>query len=166
VDALLGSGPVWSYCFVIGTIAYVAADLVSRHANPASLVQEIVIWGLLTAFAASTMAGLIFLAEAISKATTDSLLGALLFFSISLTALNAIDATNAAIGEIGSSQASGAKRIFRFFENRYLQGGDRESVSFKGRKHVGVMLSELLILATALILATGFFTGWIYDWFN
>jgi hypothetical protein len=164
-DSLVGTGPIWSYLFAIGGISYAAARLIAAYANPASLVQEIVIWGLLTVAACCILAGLVLLAEAVAKAWTDPLLGALVFLGFAFGSLSCICVTNKAVNELGTSSAGGAKKFLRFFDSSYLQGGYREDIGFRGRWHVGILLVELMVLGLVLILATGFFTGWIYGWF-
>jgi hypothetical protein len=165
-DTLDGSGATWSYLLTAGGILFAIADISGRHANPTSIVQEIIVWTLLLASVCMIVAGLILLAEAIANLITDRILAFLTFLGIAIGALKTIDATTATINNIGTTTKTGMQKIFRFFDKRYLQGGQRADNGYQGRRHVGVLISEFIVLGVVIAMAIGFFFGWAYDWFT
>jgi hypothetical protein len=165
-EGLIGTGNSWSYLFGVATITWVALEFAARYANPTSFYQEVAIWALLTISVCLIEAGLILLAEAITKITTDPLLGAITFIGIALVALNRIDANREAINNPGTSNAKGTMKVLRFFENRYLQNGDRNKIGLKGRTHVGIIIAEIIVLVTVILLAIGFISGEVYNVFT
>ena len=87
------------------------------------------------------------------------------FLGMALVACQVVGANRKAIDDMGG-KSEDAVKYFRFFKERYQQGEEWEKAGLKGRIHFGLMLAQLVILVTVIILAVGFFMGWIYSRFS
>ncbi|NWF95803.1 MAG: hypothetical protein HXY34_06640 [Candidatus Thorarchaeota archaeon] len=164
VDSLVGTENVWSYFFAAATIAYAAAEAISTFAPPGSVHAEVAFLAFLGIFIASTVSGLVALAQAVAQGIGDPFYACLAFLGIALVALVAVGAHRKAIHNWGGA-SEGAARYFRFFQERYQQGHDWEKRGWDGRCHFGLMLAQLTVLVTIVIMAAGLFAGWVYQWF-
>ena len=161
---LAGPDDPWFYFFKLATISYIAAGAIAAFASPGSVYAEVAFWIAIGMFIALTLLGLITLADAVAKGIADPVRAAMTFLTIALTSLLAIGMSKMLIDQ-WDVKSEGAAKYFRFFRERYQQGEQWEKRGFKGRTYFGFMFAQLVVLLTIVLLAVGFFLGWIYQWF-
>lgn len=154
------------YLLRASAVLFAAAKVIATFAPPGSVHAEIAFWATLALAIGTVVAGLVAFAHAVWKSQVSATKGAVWFLAGAVVALATLLVMGWTMNNDIGTASGGASKIFRFFGERYQQGQQWERIGLEGRTHFGLMLYQLVTLVTIIVIAVGFFVGWVNQWFQ